>query len=58
MDVTPIKKELKGRVAKGLNFGVEAVDEVLQADSELYNQFILLKSQYNDLMYLSTIFLV
>jgi len=55
MDLTTIKKELKGRVAKGLNFGVEAVDEVLQADSDLYNQFILLKSKYNDLMYLSTI---
>ena len=55
MDITTIKKELKGRVAKGLNFGVEAVDEVLQTDSELYNQFILLKSKYNDLMYLATI---
>lgn len=55
MDISTIKKELKGRVAKGLNFGVEAVDEVLLADSELYNQFILLKSQYNDLMYLSTV---
>lgn len=55
MDIATIKKELKGRIAKGLNFGVEAVDEVLQADSDLYNQFILLKSKYNDLMYLSTI---
>lgn len=55
MELASVKKELKARVAKGLNFGVEAVDEVLQADSDLYNQFILLKSKYNDLMYMSTI---
>lgn len=55
MEIGAIKKELKERIAKGLNFGVEAVEEVLQADSDLYNQFILLKSKYNDLMYLSSI---
>lgn len=54
MELGNVKKELKSRVAKGLNFGVEAVDEVLQPDSDLYNQFILLKSKYNDLMYMSS----
>lgn len=55
MELAEVKKELKSRVAKGLNFGVEAVEEVLQADSDLYNQFILLKSKYNDLMYMSSL---
>lgn len=55
MEVGDVKKELKSRVAKGLNFGVEAVEEVLQADSDLYNQFVLLKSKYNDLMYMSSL---
>ncbi len=55
MDNSKIKKELKSRVAKGLNFGVEAVEEVLQTESDLYNQFILLKSKYNDLMYMSSL---
>lgn len=55
MDIGDVKKELKSRVAKGLNFGVEAVEEVLQSDSDLYNQFVLLKSKYNDLMYMSSL---
>ncbi|MEM7299332.1 MAG: hypothetical protein AAF391_13825, partial [Bacteroidota bacterium] len=39
----------------GLTFGVEAVEELRQDDSDVYNQFILLKSKYNDLMYMSSI---
>jgi hypothetical protein len=46
--------ELKERVAKGLNFGIEAVEEVLEPTSALYNDFVLLKSKYNDLMYVSS----
>lgn len=45
---------LKGRVAKGLNFGIEAIEEILNPASEQYNRFILLKSKYNDLMYISS----
>lgn len=55
MNVTEIQSKLKERVAKGLNFGIEAVEEVIDPASDLYNEFILLKSQYNDLMYISTI---
>ena len=31
MEINEIKSELKGRIAKGLNFGIEAVEEVLIA---------------------------
>ena len=55
MDLENVKNELKSRVAKGLNFGVEAVEEVLQSSSDLYNQFVLLKSKYNDMLYMSSL---
>ncbi len=55
MELENLKTELKERVAKGLNFGIEAVDDVINSDSELYNKFVLLESKYNDLMYVSSI---
>ncbi|PHN04261.1 putative phage abortive infection protein [Flavilitoribacter nigricans] len=55
MSKTSIQADLKGRIAKGLNFGIEAVEEVLSSDSPIYNDFVLLKSKYNDLMYLSSL---
>ena len=55
MQLKEIQSKLKERVAKGLNFGMEAVEEVIDPGSELYNEYILLKSQYNDLMYLSAL---
>ncbi|MCB9040525.1 MAG: hypothetical protein H6557_28195 [Lewinellaceae bacterium] len=55
MDLRDIKGELKSRVAKGLNFGIEAMEDVLAPDSGLFNDFVLLKSKYNDLMYISSI---
>ncbi len=54
MDLTEIRSQLKERVAKGLNFGIEAVEEVMAPSSHLYNEYILLKSKYNDLMHLSS----
>lgn len=54
MKLTEIQAKLKERVAKGLNFGIEAVEEVIDPSSDLYNEFVLLKSKYNDLMYIST----
>ena len=42
-------------MAKGLNFGIEAMEDVLAPDSGLFNDFVLLKSKYNDLMYISSI---
>ncbi|MDX1941573.1 MAG: putative phage abortive infection protein [Saprospiraceae bacterium] len=54
MDLAQIKLELKTRIAKGLNFGIEGFEEVVDASSKLYNDFILLKSKYNDLMHLSS----
>jgi hypothetical protein len=53
MDIKKIQTELKDRVAKGLNFGIEATEEVLRPSSPIYNDFILLKSKYNDLMHVS-----
>ncbi len=55
MEIQNIKEELKLRIATGLNFGIEALEEVLDKYSRLYNQFILLKSKYNDLMQYSSI---
>jgi hypothetical protein len=55
MNLKEIQKELKGRIAKGLNFGIEAVEEVISESTDLYNDYILLKSKYNDLMYLSSL---
>lgn len=50
-----IKLELKERVAKGLNFGIDAVEDVIDHSSDLFNEFVLLKSKYNDLMYVSSL---
>lgn len=55
MEINELKSSLKARVAKGLNFGIEAVEEVIAEHAAVYNQFVLLKSKYNDLMYLSSI---
>ncbi len=55
MELNNIRAELKSRVAKGLNFGIEAMEDVLEPSSALFDDFILLKSKYNDLMYLSSI---
>ncbi len=55
MELQQTQLDLKSRVAKGLNFGIEAVEKMLANDATGYNDFILLKSQYNDLMHLSSI---
>ncbi|MFZ2900141.1 MAG: putative phage abortive infection protein [Saprospiraceae bacterium] len=54
MDLPNIQSDLKARVAKGLNFGIEGLEDVLSTSSDLYNDYILLKSKYNDLMYVSS----
>ena len=55
MEISEIKAKLEEHVAKGLNFGIESVDELINESSQLYNDYILLKSQYNDLMHLSSL---
>lgn len=54
MELNEVKSELKRRIAKGLNFGIEAFEEVVEDSSDLFNEYILLQSKYNDLMYLSS----
>ena len=54
MDAAKIRSDLKSRIAKGLNFGMEAVEEIINPSSPVYNRFILLKSKYNDLMHVSS----
>ena len=54
MDIQQIQNDLKERVAKGLNFGIEGLEDVLDPASDRYNEYILLKSKYNDLMYVSS----
>ena len=53
MDLKKLKVTLKSRVAKGLNYGIEAVEEVLATNGKVYDDFIALQSKYNDLMYVS-----
>ena len=53
MDIEKLKVTLKSRVAKGLNYGIEAVEEVLDPAGKLYDEFIAIQSKYNDLMYVS-----
>jgi len=50
-----LKSDLKGRVAKGLNYGIEAMEDILNPTTTAYNQFIALKSKYSDLMHFSSI---
>jgi hypothetical protein len=54
MDLPQIQSDLKSRVAKGLNFGIEGLEDMLNPASDLYNDYILLTSKYNDLMYVSS----
>ena len=54
MDILQIQTDLKARVAKGLNFGIEGLEDVLDPTADNYNEYILLKSKYNDLMYVSS----
>ncbi len=49
MDIPSIKKELKGRMALGLNYGIQAIEEIVMQESLLSNEVINYKSQYNDL---------
>ncbi len=52
-NIQDTKRELKDRMARGLNYGIEALEEVLLGDTDLANEFVLYKSKYNDLMHLS-----
>jgi hypothetical protein len=49
MDLSSIKKQLKERTALGLNYGIQAVEEIIAAESVHANEIINYKSQYNDL---------
>lgn len=53
MDLKKLKVTLKSRVAKGLNYGIEAVEEVLDSEGPSFDEFVAIQSKYNDLMYLS-----
>lgn len=55
MSTANTQTELKERIARGLNFGIEALEEVLLPDAPAYDRFILIKSKYNDLMHFSSI---
>lgn len=49
MDIGSIKKELKERLALGLNYGIQAVEEIIATTSVHSNEIVNYKSQYNDL---------
>ncbi len=54
MNLKDVQSQLKERVAKGLNFGIEGLEGIIDKNSNIFNDFILLKSKYNDLMYVSS----
>lgn len=54
MDLKQLQADLKSRIAKGLNFGMEGLEDVIDPSADTYNEYILLKSKYNDLMYVSS----
>ena len=49
MDITEMKNKLKDRLALGLNYGLQALEESIKKDSILRNEIITFKSQFNDL---------
>ncbi len=49
MDLISIRKEMKERMALGLNYGIQAVEEIIAPESIHSNEIINYKSQYNDL---------
>lgn len=49
MEITDIKIKLKERLALGLNYGLQSLEESLAHDSILKDEIITFKSQYNDL---------
>jgi hypothetical protein len=49
MDQKTFKRELKQRIILGLNYGLQAIGEVLNEESLLMKEFIGFQSQYNDL---------
>ncbi len=54
MDLPVIQKELKDRMALGLNYGIQAIEELISSDSIHANEVINYKSQYNDLSRLAS----
>jgi hypothetical protein len=49
MELSEIKIKLKERLALGLNYGLQSLEESLVNESILKNDIITFKSQYNDL---------
>ncbi len=49
MDLNEKKIKLKERLALGLNYGLQSIEETLIGDSVLKNEIVTYKSQYNDL---------
>ena len=43
------KRQLKERIALGLKYGLQVVEEVISEDTSIYNELINFKSQFNDL---------
>ncbi len=54
MDLPVIKKELKERLALGLNYGIQAIEELISPDSIHANEVVNYKSQFNDLSRLAS----
>lgn len=49
MEIKETKQQLKQRIALGLTYGLKAVEEVVATDSEVFDDLINFKSQFNDL---------
>lgn len=49
MDLLKIKKQLKERIALGLNYGFQSLESSIGDDSQFANELLNLKGQFNDL---------
>ena len=49
MELATIQSKLKDRLALGLNYGIQSLEEALAESSVLNNDMVTLRSQYNDL---------
>ena len=54
MEISNLRTKLKDRLALGLNYGIQSLEEALAEGSVLKNDMVTFRSQYNDLNRMAT----
>lgn len=54
MEINELRSKLKDRLALGLNYGIQSLEEALDKSSMLKNEMVTFRSQYNDLNRIAT----